>query len=98
MKYQLWVMMVSCTCAALFWQKASGQARVTRSAFESLRIHDNYIINFKENVTENQLQRFVANLVKKSDKSKKFTAEILQKFFTIKCLTVRLSKRALRWV
>ena len=92
------MVLVGCTCAVLFWQGASGQARVTRSAYESLRIYDNYIINFKENVTEKQLNRFVAKLVKKSDRSKLFNAEILQKFFSIKCLTARLSKRALAWV
>lgn len=91
-------MVVGCTSAVLFWQGASGQARVTRSAYEGLRIYDNYIVNFKENVTEKQLNRFVANLVKKSNRSKLFSAEILQKFFTIRCLTARLSKRALAWV
>ena len=92
------MMMVSCTCAVPFWQEVSGQARVTRSANKNLRITDNYIIHFKENVTEEQLHRFVTNLVKKSNQSKKFTAEIHQKFFTIKCLTAKLSKRALAWV
>ena len=92
------MVLVGCTCAVLFWQGASGRARVTRSAYESLRIYDNYIINFKENVTEKQLNRFVAKLVKKSDRSKLFNAEILQKFFSIKCVTARLSKRALAWV
>ena len=85
-------------CAVLFWQEAYGQVRVTRAAVESLRIHENYLIHFKENVTEERINRFLDILARRSNQSRNFNAEILKKFLPIKCITARLSNRALEWV
>jgi len=74
------------------------QARVTRSTIETSRDHGTYIIHFKNNVTEIELKYFAFILEKKSNKRKQFVAEIIEKMFTIKCLTAKLSKRALEWV
>lgn len=99
MKYQWWVILTYVfTFALVFWQEASGKTRVTRSAVESLRIQDSYIIHFKENITEKRLQRFVATLGRKANKTRKFDVEIHQQFLSIKCLTARLSKKAVKWV
>jgi len=76
----------------------SDQARVTRSTVETLRDHGTYIIHFKNSVTEMELKHFAFILEKKSNKRKQFVAEIIEKMFTIKCLTAKLSKRALQWV
>ena len=85
-------------CAVLFWQETCGQVRVTRAAVETLRIHENYLIHFKENVTEERINRFLEILARKSNRSRNFNAEILKKFLPIKCITARLSNRALAWV
>jgi len=99
MKYHWW-MIFSCIFifAVVFWQKASSQAKVTRSVNESLRIHDTYIVHFKENVTTEQAQHFADLLVRKAKKKRKFVAEIFEQYFTIKCLTATLSNKALKWV
>ena len=86
------------TFGLVAWQEASSAAVVTRSTDESLRIHDIYIIHFKENATEKRLQRFVATLIRKTNHTRNFAAEVLQQFLTIKCLTARLSAKALSWV
>ena len=99
MRYQLQVKLTCIfTLALMVWQEASSIAVVTRSTNESLRIHDSYIIHFKETATEKHLQRFVDTLVRRNNHSQKFTAEILQQFLPIKCLTARLSAKALSWV
>jgi len=99
MKYQWW-MMFSCIFifAVVLWQKVSSQAKVTRSANESLRIHDTYIVHFKENVTAEKVQHFTDLLVRKAKNKRKFVAEIIEQYFTIKCLTAALSNKALKWV
>jgi len=76
------------------------QARVTRSTVETLRDHGTYIIHFKNSVAEIELKHFAFILEQKSIslKRKQFVAEIIEKMFTIKCLTAKLSKRALEWV
>ena len=99
MRYQLQVILTCIfTLALIVWQEASSVAVVTRSTDESLRIHNNYIIHFKENATEKHLQRFVDTLVRRTDHKRNFVAEILQQFLSIKCLTARLSAKALSWV
>ena len=99
MKYQWWVILIyTFIFAIVFWKGTSGKARVTRSAVERLRIHNNYIIHFKENTTQTELQKFIADIVRKTNKKRKFNAEILQEFLPIKCLSVRLSNKALKWV
>ena len=75
-----------------------GPVRVTRSAVESLRDHGTYIIYFKDHVTEEELLRFAAALSTSSDEDKIFTTEIIEELFIIKCLTAKLSSRALSWV
>ena len=77
-----------------------GPVRVTRSrsAVESLRDHDTYIIHLKDHVSEEKLQHFTAVLSGSSAKGEKFTAEIIEELFIIKCLIARLSRRALSWV
>ena len=74
------------------------QAKVIRSTTETLRDHGTYIIHFKNNVTEIELKHFAFILKQKSDKRKQFVTEIIEKMFTIKCLTAKLCKRALQWV
>ena len=51
-------------------------------------------------VTEEELQQlaFVAALSRSPDKNEIVTAEIIEDLFIIKCLTARLSRRALSWV
>jgi len=98
MKYY-WCVIFSCVSIALvFWQEVSSQVKVTRSPVKSLRIHDTYIVHFKENITTEQLQHFANLLVRKTKNKRRFVAEIFQQYFTIKCLTARLSNKALKWV
>ena len=75
-----------------------GPVRVTRSAVESLRDRNTYIIHFKDHVTEEELQQFTATLRRSFDEEEKLTDEIIEELFIIKCLTARLSRRALSWV
>ena len=75
-----------------------GPVRVTRSVVESLRDHGTYIISFKHHVTEEELLRFSAALSKSADEDEIFTTEIIEELFVIKCLTAKLSRRALSWV
>ena len=76
----------------------STQAKAVRSTVEHLRDPDIYIACFKSNVTEIEQQHFVALLETKSKTTHEFAAEIIENFFIIKCLTVKLSKEALDWV
>ena len=72
--------------------------KVTRSADESLRDRGTYIICFQHHVTGKELQKFVAALSRRSAKEENFTVEIIAELFIMKCLTARLSGRALSWV
>ena len=75
------------------------QARVTRSAVESMRDRGTYIIHFKNFITEQKMQQFVDALTQESITKSNFTVEIIEmKLFLIKCLTARLSTRAVKWV
>ena len=49
-------------------------------------------------MTEEELKQFAAALSQSYDKRENFTAEIIEELFIIKCLTARLSGRALSWV
>ena len=75
-----------------------GPVRVTRSAVESLRDRGTYIVHFKDQATEEELQQFTATLRTSSAKENNYTAEIIEEMFIIKCLTARVSRRALSWV
>ena len=75
-----------------------GPVRVTRSTVESLRDRGTYIICLKGHVTEEELQQFAAALPRSYDEEEKLTTEIIEELFIIKCLTARLSGRALSWV
>ena len=72
--------------------------RVTRSAVESLRDHGTYIIHFESHVTKEEMQEFTTALERKSMTETNFAAEIVEEMFMIKCLTARLSIKALTWV
>ena len=48
-------------------------------------------------MTEEELQQFAATLSRSYDKGENFITEIIE-LFVIKCLTARLSRRALSWV
>ena len=69
--------------------------KVTRSADESLRDCDTYIIKFK---SEKDLHPFATDLTLKSEKESNFSAEIIEEMLIMKCLTARLSRSALDWV
>ena len=88
-----WLLIIALSlvyCQTAF--SSSGHVNVSRSAFEHLRDRGIYIISFGNTVTELELQHFAAVL------EEQFTVEIIEKFFIIKCLIARLSKRALHWV
>ena len=99
-----WMMMLLATVilGAVCYQEVSagrhGPVQVTRSAIESLRDRGTYIICFKDHVTEEELQQFTAALSKSSAEDENFTVEIIKEILIIKCLTARLSGRALSWV
>ena len=100
---QQWMMMLFLTVilSTVCYQgvcAARGPMRVIRSAVESLRDHGTYIICFKDHVTEEELLRFAAALSRSSDEDEIFTTEIIEELFIIKCLTAKLSSRALSWV
>ena len=95
-----WWLIVASFLSLLCCQTTSGKpsrATISKSTVGNLRDRGIYIIHFKNNATEIKLQHFTAVLERKSNK-KHFVAEIIENFFTIKCLTAKLSKRALQWV
>ena len=87
-------------CTVSYQEVSAGRSavRVTRSAVESLRDRRTYIIHFKDHATEEELQQFTATLMTTSAKEENFTAEVIEELFIIKCLTARLSGKALCWV
>ena len=99
-----WMMILLATVilGAVCYQEVSagrhGPVRVTRSAVESLRDRGIYIICFKDHVIEEELQQFTATLLRSSDDDENFKAEIIEGSFDIRCLTARLSEKALSWV
>ena len=95
------ILFITVTLGTVSYQEVSagrGPVRVTRSAGESLRDRGTYIINFKNQATEEELQQFTATLMTNSAMEENFTAEVIEELFIIKCLTARPSGRALRWV
>jgi len=82
----------------VIFQDASGVARVKRSANKNLRDPGTYIVHFKDSTTDAQLQHFVKQLSRKSNKTEKFEAKIVAKYYCIKCLMAKLSEGALQWV
>ena len=96
-----WIIFSTVILSTVFYREISAgriPVRVTRSAVESLRDHDIYIITFKSYVTEKELDQFATTLAIKSIKETNFSVEIIEKLFVIKCLTARLSRKALNWV
>ena len=89
---------ILCTVCYQVLSAGHGPVKVTRSAVESLRDRGTYIICFKDHVTEEELQQFTAALSKSSAEDENFTVEIIKEILIIKCLTARLSGRALSWV
>jgi len=94
--YQCLILTLVFDCVIL--QDVSGVARVRRSADESLRDPGTYVIRFEDNATDSQLQHFIKQLIRKSYKVAKFEAILIAEYPNIKCLTVRLSEEALKWV
>ena len=96
------ILLATVILGALCYQEVSAgrhdPVRVTRSAVESLRDRGTYIICFKDHVTEEELQQFTATLLRSSDEDENFKAEIIEGSFSIRCLTARLSEKALSWV
>ena len=98
-----WMMILLATVilSTVYYQEVSAghdPVKVTRSAVESLRNHGTYIICFTDNVTEEDQHQFANTLIRMSASVRNFTAEIIKELFIIRCLTARLSERALSWV
>jgi len=87
-----------CLILTLILQDISGVARVKRSAIEKLRNPGTYIVHFKDNTTDAQLQQFTKQLIRRFTSRPKFEAKIITEYPYIKCLTARLSEKALKWV
>ena len=79
-------------------QDVSGIAKVKRSADENLRDLGTYIVQFEESATDVQLQQFAKHLNRRSNRMEKFKGNIIAEYPNMKCLTVSLSERALKWV
>jgi len=80
------------------FQDICGVARVKRSANDKLRNPGTYIVHFKDNTAEAQLQQFTKQLIRRSNRRLKFEAKIIAEYPNVKCLTAILSKEALKWV
>ena len=91
-------LIISLVIGCVIFQDVSGVARVKRSANENLRDPGTYIVHFEDSTTDAQLQRFAKHLNKRSNSRVKFEATVITEYPIIKCLTARLSKRALKWV
>ena len=100
-RHQWLMIMVSFYLSDVYCQRILGdssQSRIAKSAVEHLRDRGTYIIHFKSTVTEIEQQHFAAVLETKSKTTKRFVVEIIEKLFTINCLTAKLSKKASHWV
>jgi len=82
----------------VIFQDICGVARVKRSDNDKLRNPGTYIVHFKDNISEAQLQQFTKQLIRQSNRRLKFEAKIIAEYPNIKCLTTILSKKALKWV
>jgi len=80
------------------FQNVSGVARVRKSVDESLHDPGTYVIHFEGITTDAQLQQFTKQLIKRSYKVAKFEAIIIAEYPNIKCITARLSEKAVKWV
>jgi len=80
------------------FQDISGVAKIKRSADENLRDPGTYIVHFKHNTTDSQLHYFAKQLIRRSNRRPKFEAKIIAEYHNIKCLTTKLSEKALKWV
>ncbi|XP_065902075.1 extracellular serine proteinase-like [Dysidea avara] len=94
--YQCLILVLIFGCVII--QDVSGVARVKRSADEKLRNPGTYIIHFENSTTDAQLRHFVQQLNRRSSRRAKFEAKIIAEYPNIKCLSARLSERALKWV
>jgi len=84
--------------SCVIFQDVSGVARIRKSANESLREPGTYIIHFEDSTTNVQLRQFTKQLTRRSYKKAKFEAIIIAEYLITKCLTARLSEKALKWV
>jgi len=82
----------------VIFQDVSGVARVETFVDKSLHDPRIYIVNFEDSTTIAQLQHFTKQLIRRSNRRANFEAEIVSKHPNIKCLTARLSEKALKWV
>ena len=97
MTYYQWLILEVIICCILF-QDATGVVSVKRSTNEKLRDPGTYIICLEDSATDGRLQQFVKQLIKRSNRRKKFKAEIVSEYPSANCFTARLSKKALKWV
>jgi len=82
----------------VIFHSVSGIVRVTKSANENLRDPGTYIVHFEDTTTNLQQHYFAKQLIRRSNKWAKFQASIITEYPNIKCLTTRLSEKALKWV
>jgi len=80
------------------FQDVSGVARVLRSADKILRDPGTYIVHFEDSTTGTQLHHFAKQLIRISNKRAEYEAKIVAEYPNIKCLTAKLSEKALKWV
>ena len=96
-----WLLITASFLSLVYCQVVYGcpsQARVKKSAVDTLQDYGIYIVHFKSNTKETEQQHFVAVLNRKLNTTVDFVVEIIENFFAIKCLTAKLSKTALQWV
>jgi len=94
--YHCLILILIFGCAV--FQDVSGVARVLRSADKNLRDPGTYIVHFEDSATDTQLHHFAEQLNRISNKRAEYEAKIIAEYPKIKCLTAKLSEKALKWV
>jgi len=82
----------------IIFQDASCVARVRRSTNKNFRDPGTYIVHFEDNATDAELYHFAKQMIRRSNIREKFEAKIIAEYSNIRCLTVKLSEEALKWV
>ena len=80
------------------FKDTSGVVKFKRSTDKNLRDPGTYIVHFKDNTTDSQQHHFAEQLNRRSNRRPKFEAKIIAEYPNIKCLTTKLSEKALKWV
>ena len=96
-QYYQWQILALLLSLTIF-QDSSGVTSVKTSAHVTLRDPGTYIIRFKGNSTDAQLQHFMEKLIERSYNGANFKVEIITRCFSFHLLIARLSERALKWV